>query len=323
VSSDRAPTPRWTAADVPDQRGRTVVVTGANTGIGFETARIFAERAATVILACRDVRKAQDAATRIRAAAPGASVEVERLDLASLASVRDAAARLRAGYPALDLLINNAGVMMPPRRPTEDGFELTFGTNHLGPFALTGLLLDRLLAAPGSRIVTVSSIGHRRGHIAFDDLQAARRYRAAPAYFQSKLANLMFTYELARRLAEAGAPTLAVAAHPGNAYTELPREMSWAARAAMSPRLRPVMSWLLQSAEMGAYATVRAAVDPAARGGDYYGPPGRFQFTGFPARVQSSARSHDVDAQRRLWAESERLTGVTYRIAGLTSPHAG
>ncbi len=304
-----ATTPRWTEACVPRQRDRTVVITGGNTGLGFVVARVLAGAGATVVLACRNPARADAAATRIRTAVPGARVATQQLDLAALASVQAAAQQLAAAYPRIDLLINNAGGLNPRQQRTEDGFERTLATNHLGPFALTGLLLDRLLATPGSRVVTVSSIGHRRGVINFDDLQFDRGYRFHHAYFQSKLANLMFTYELQRRLAAAGAATIAVAAHPGNARTEFGRDMNWAARTAMSPRLRLLTSWLMQSPEVGALATVRAATDPQARGGDYYGPPGRAQFTGYPVRVESTARSHDAAVQQRLWHESERLTG--------------
>jgi NAD(P)-dependent dehydrogenase (short-subunit alcohol dehydrogenase family) len=303
----------WSEADVPDQAGRTAVVTGANAGIGLETARVLAGRRAHVVLACRDPRKGKDAAAAIGSGFPHADLNVVHLDLASLASVREAAVELCA-LDRIDLLINNGGVMEPPYEQTEDGFELTFATNHLGHFALTGLLLDRMLEIPGSRIVTVSSEGHTSGVIDFDDLQSARGYRPEQAYFQSKLANLMFTYELQRRLAAAGAPTIAVAAHPGNARTGFGREMPLPVRVAMRPELWMLTSWLMQSPERGALAAVRAAVDPGVRGGEYYGPPGRAQFTGYPERVESNDRSHDTAAQRRLWRESERLTGVTYRI---------
>jgi NAD(P)-dependent dehydrogenase (short-subunit alcohol dehydrogenase family) len=309
-------TAQWTSADVPDQRGRTVVVTGGNTGLGFEAAQVFAQSGATVVLACRNPDRAEDARARIAAATPAARVSTQRLDLASLASVRRAAEQLRADHPRIDLLVNNAGGVRPSRGVTEDGFELTLATNHLGPFAFTGLLLDRLLATPGSRIVTVSSIGHRRGTIHFDDLDLEHGYRYQTAYFQAKLANLMFTYELQRRLAASGASTIAVAAHPGNARTEFGRDMSVVTRAVMNPRMRLFTSWLLQSPQMGALATLRAATDPNASGGEYYGPPGRAQFTGYPTRVDSSPRSHDTEAQPRLWQESERLTGVTYPFPG-------
>ena len=311
--------PQWTADDVPDQRGRTIVITGANTGIGFETALVLARRGADVVLACRNPQRATDARARITATAPTGNISILQLDLASLTSVREAAEQLRAQHPRIDVLINNAGGVRPRHAVTEDGFEMTLATNHLGPFAFTGLILDRLLATPDSRIVTVSSIGHRRGVMNFDDLHAERGYRFQPAYFQAKLANLMFTYELQRRLAQTGAKTIAVAAHPGNARTEFGRDMSAPARVTMSPRLRLLTSWLLQSPQMGALSPLRAASDPSVRGGEYYGPPGRSQFTGHPARVESSDRSHDVEAQRRLWQESERLTGVTYALGASTA----
>jgi NAD(P)-dependent dehydrogenase (short-subunit alcohol dehydrogenase family) len=265
-----------------------------------------------VVLACRYVVKAERAADRIRNEVGGADLDVVHLDLASLASVREAADKLRSNYPRLDLLINNAGVMAVPYQRTEDGFELTLATNHLGHFAFTGLLLERLLATAGSRIVTVSSIAHRRGAMHFDDLQSVHHYKPGDGYGQSKLANLLFTYELQARLEAAGAGTIALAAHPGNARTELWRTSSRVERVLISPRLRWLNFWLVQSAELGALPTLRAAVDPSARGGDYYGPAGPFQFTGYPTRVESSTRSHDAVAQRRLWDLSEQLTGVSY-----------
>jgi NAD(P)-dependent dehydrogenase (short-subunit alcohol dehydrogenase family) len=291
---------RWTAADVPDQSGRTAVVTGANSGLGLATAGMLASRGATVVLACRDLARAGQAADRIRAGAPGAGVHVLRLDLASLASVRAAASQIRATWPRLDLLINNAGVMRPPYQRSADGFELTFATNHLGHFALTGLVLDRLLATPGSRVVTVSSVGHRDGVMRFDDLQFERGYRADDAYAQSKLANLLFTYELAARLRAAGQGTIALAAHPGLARTGLFRWDPRLTRALLSPALRPLTFWGLHGAQAGALPTLRAATDPAARAGEYYGPGGWHEYTGYPVRVGSAGPSHDLASRRRL-----------------------
>lgn len=297
----------WSEADIPAQAGRTAVVTGATSGIGFQTARALAAQGAAVVLACRDTGRGKEAADRITALSPAATVSVVRLDLASLASVREAATEIRAGHDRIDLLINNAGVMIPPYGRTADGFELQFGTNHLGHFALTGLLLDRLLPVPGSRVVTVASQAHRAGRINFGDLQWQRRYRRQAAYGQSKLANLMFTYELQRRLAAAGSTTAALAAHPGFARTGLTRHMpGWLqAGAVLSPS---------QDAAGGALPTLRAATDPAAAGGEYYGPSGLFQLRGAPQRVDSSGRSHDRAVQQRLWQESGRLTGVTYPV---------
>jgi NAD(P)-dependent dehydrogenase (short-subunit alcohol dehydrogenase family) len=298
---------------VPDQTGRTAVVTGSSSGIGFETARVLAERGAHVVLACRDPDKARDAAARICDGVPEPDVEVLRLDLSSLRSVRGAAGNLRSACEGIDLLINNGGIMEPPYTKTVDGFELTFATNHLCHFALTGLLLDRLLATPDSRVVTVSSEGHARGVMNFVDLQSANGYRPDHAYYQSKLANLLFTYELDRRLRAAGAQTIALACHPGIVLTNLYRTRSRLERALLSPRLRILNSRLVQSTQMGALPTLRAATGAAARGGEFYGPPGR-GYTGHPVRVESSARSRDTAAQHRLWQESERLTDVTYPI---------
>jgi NAD(P)-dependent dehydrogenase (short-subunit alcohol dehydrogenase family) len=317
---------RWTAQDVGDQHGRIAVITGASSGLGLETARMLADHGATVVLAGRDAGKIARAARQLRALLPAASAEraadavqpdriqTAELDLASLESVRTAAVGLTERFPKLDLLINNAGVMMPPYGLTKDGYELQFGTNHLGHFALTGLLMNALLAAPGSRVVTVSSNGHRAGRMNFADLQSTRHYQRMAAYGRSKLANLMFTYELQRRLSAAGANTLALAAHPGTARTELARHMPGMAQGAMGSRWGVLNSWWVQDAAMGALPTLRAATDPAAIGGTYYGPDGLFQLTGYPVVVTSSARSHSKEAQRRLWVESEQLTGITYPV---------
>ena len=296
---------RWTSDDVPSQQGRVAVVTGANTGLGFETAQILAARGASVVLAVRNLEKGKEAAARIAAAAPGASVTVQELDLTSLDSVRAAAGELGAAHPRIDLLICNAGVMYPPKQTTGDGFELQFGTNHLGHFALTGLLLERMLPVPGSRVVTVSSVGHRiRARIHFDDLQWERSYSRVGAYGQSKLANLMFTYELQRRLSGA-VTTIAVAAHPGLAATELMRH---------SPAAAIVAPLFSQNAAMGALPVLRAATDPGVVGGQYYGPSGFLGTRGYPELAASSGRSHDEAVQRRLWTVSEELTGVTFPV---------
>jgi NAD(P)-dependent dehydrogenase (short-subunit alcohol dehydrogenase family) len=305
---------KWTAADIPDQTGRTAVITGANTGLGYETAAALAGRGARVVLAVRNLEKGKQAVARITAATPGAEVELQELDLTSLESVRAAAARLRSGHDRIDLLINNAGVMYTPRSTTKDGFELQFGTNHLGHFAFTGLLLDRLVPV-ASRVVTVSSIGHRiRAAIHFDDLQWERRYSRVGAYGQSKLANLLFTYELQRRLAPHGT-TIAVAAHPGGSNTELLRNLPRPIAAASSLLVEPLM----QGADLGALPTLRAATDPGVLGGQYFGPDGFQEIRGYPKVVASSAQSHDVELQRRLWAVSEELTGVVYPVSSLGS----
>jgi len=298
---------KWTSDDVPGQHGRLAVVTGANTGLGFQTAQVLAAHGASVVLAVRDTEKGKAAAARIAGTAPGADVTVQPLDLASLDSIRAAAAELRASHPRIDLLINNAGVMFPPKQTTGDGFELQLGTNHLGPFALTGLLLPQMLPVPGSRVVTVSSQAHRlRARINFGDLQSERSYRRVAAYSQSKLANLMFTYELHRRLSGAGT-TIAVAAHPGLAATELTRNTP-AIAAFLYARL------LSQTPAMGALPTLRAATDPGVLGGQYYGPGGFLGARGYPELAESSRQSHDTAIQRRLWTVSEQLTGVTFPV---------
>ena len=295
----------FTEQSIPDQHGRVAIVTRANTGLGFETARMLAERGASVVLAVRDVEKGRQAAARIRG-----DVFVQALDLTSLESVRTAAAELRASHPRIDLLINNAGVMYTPKQTTADGFELQFGTNHLGHFALTGLLLEQLLPVPGSRVVTVSSVGHRiRAAIHFDDLQWQRSYNRVEAYGQAKLANLMFTYELQRRLASHGS-TVAVAAHPGVSNTELTRNSPAMLRVPVTA-LAPLLT---QTPAMGALPTLRAATDSAVLGGQYYGPGNRGEARGYPKVVTSSPDSYDLTVQQRLWTASEELTGVTFPV---------
>jgi NAD(P)-dependent dehydrogenase (short-subunit alcohol dehydrogenase family) len=296
---------KWTTADIPDQTGRTAIITGANTGLGYETAAALAAKGAHVVLAVRNIEKGKEAARRIEQANPDASVGVQELDLTSLESIRSAADELRSKYDSIDLLINNAGVMFTPKSTTKDGFELQFGTNHLGHFALTNLLLDRVLAAPGSRVVTVSSIGHRfaRRGIRFDDLQWENGYSRIGAYGQAKLANLLFTYELQRRLQ--GTNTIAVASHPGGSNTELMRNLPVVIRWAGS-----LLAPLFQGADMGALPTLRAATDPGVLGGQYFGPDGFGEQRGYPKVVASSVASHDTDAQRRLWTVSEELTSV-------------
>lgn len=300
----------WTAADIPDQTGRVAVITGANTGLGYETAAALADHGARVVLAVRNLDKGKDAAARITAKSPHADVALQELDLTSLNSVRTAAERLKSDYDRIDLLINNAGVMYTPKETTKDGFEMQFGTNHLGHFALTGLLLDRLLPVAGSRVVTVSSMGHRiLADIHFDDLQWERSYNRVAAYGQAKLANLLFTYELQRRLAPHGT-TIAAAAHPGGSNTELGRYTPTVFR----PLVNVFFSVIAQDAAMGALPTLRAATDPGVLGGQYYGPDGFAETRGYPKIVSSSAKSHDPDRQRRLWAVSEELTGVRYPL---------
>jgi NAD(P)-dependent dehydrogenase (short-subunit alcohol dehydrogenase family) len=303
----------WTAADIPDQTGRTAVVTGANSGLGYHTALELARHGAHVVLACRDADRGADALRRLAAAAPDASVELGVLDLADLASVRRFAETHTAERGGPDLLVNNAGVMALPLRRTVDGFEMQFGTNHLGHFALTGLLLPGLLARPGARVVTVSSAMHRVGQIDFDNLNAERAYHRWRAYGQSKLANLLFTLELQRRLEAAGAAVLAAAAHPGYAATNLQTTgVRMAGRRRMEPLVRLGIRLLAQPDALGALPSLFAATDPTVRGGDYIGPDGLLEQRGNPKRVPRSRRAQDTATARRLWDVSEDLTGIRY-----------
>lgn len=302
---------RWSGEDIPAQHGRTALVSGASTGLGFAIAEALARRGADVVLACRDAGRAAAAADRIWAGSPGAVVRTLLVDFASLASVRAAGRWLHAEYDRLDLLVNNVGGFRVRYAVTEDGFESTIAVNHLGPFAFTGLVLDLLTGVPGSRIVTVGSNGHRNGTIDPADLdpERGRAYRFMAAYNRAKLANLLFAHELDRRLRATGVPTIAVAGHPGLARTEGGREMNPLIRAALNPKVNPLALALSQSAAKGALGPLRAATDPHARGGDYFGPRGR---TGYPEPVPASALSHDAVLRRRLWDASEKLTDVTY-----------
>ncbi len=305
---------RWTPELLPDLADRTFVITGANSGIGLEAARVLAHKGARVVLACRSAEKATAALDGIRAGRADARVEAMSLDLASLASVRSFADALAARLPdGFDVLVNNAGVMALPRRLTADGFEMQFGTNHLGHFALTGLALPLLAKRAGARVVNVSSGVHWGGRVNFDDLMGERAYNRWTAYFQSKLANLLFTRELNKRLAAKQPSTIALAAHPGYSATNL-QQVSAEAQGAFEVSAMKVNNALFaQSAPMGALPTVRAAADGAVKGDDFYGPS-MFSF-GYPTPARRSAKAVDDDAARRLWDASVKLTGVDY--AGL------
>jgi len=294
---------KWTKNDMPDLTGKIAIVTGANTGLGFETALGLAEKRATVVLAVRSMERGQKAIYKILETVPGASVSLQKLDLGSLESVRVAAEEIKSQFKQIDILINNAGIFSGTGK-TVDGFELRFGTNHLGHFALTGLLLDTILATPNARIVTVESVAHKRKKkLSFDDV-ITEPDKCFPAYGRSKLANLLFTYELQRRLE--GANTIAVAAHPGVAYSEIvrsfPKFIVWAARFVMQPTA------------IGALPTLRAASDPDVSGGQYYGPRGRKERRGYPIVVKSNAMSHDEDLQKKLWEMSEEFSGVSFPV---------
>jgi NAD(P)-dependent dehydrogenase (short-subunit alcohol dehydrogenase family) len=302
---------KWTAADIRDQSGRTAVVTGANSGLGLATAEALAAAGAEVVMACRNTAKAEAGAAAIRKRRPEAALVVEPLDLADLTSVRAFAERFGAERQGLDLLINNAGVMAPPRRQTADGFELQLGTNHLGHFALTGLLLDRMADREDARVVTVSSTAHKFGRINFDNLQGERRYFRWFAYGQSKLANVLFMAELERRLRAGGSTVKSLAAHPGYADTNL----QTAAPPLFDRAVFAVSNRLLaQSSEMGALPQLYAATRPNLDGGLFIGPDGFEEQRGHPRVVGVASRGRDEAAAARLWEVSEELTGVGYGL---------
>ncbi len=302
----------WNVGDIPDQTGRTAVITGANSGLGLHTATALARRGAHVVLAVRNTSKGQEAARQI---APQGNAEVRELDLSSLESIRSFATELP--HDRVDVLVNNAGIMMTPPQKTADGFELQFGTNHLGHFALTGLLLERVQRASAGRIVTVSSIEHKPGHIHFDDLQLEQGYAPRKAYQQSKLANAVFGLELDRRLRAADSPTISVLAHPGYSDTNLQST----GPTGLMKRLMSVSNRVVaQSAERGALPTLLAATSPDVKGGEFYGPDGFNEMRGDPTKVDPTARAQDQETGKRLWTVSEELTGVSY---ALPSPVAG
>jgi NAD(P)-dependent dehydrogenase (short-subunit alcohol dehydrogenase family) len=301
-------TKNWTMDNIPDLTGKVVIVTGANSGIGFEAAKAFARKGARAILACRNMEKAQAALTQIQAEIPDASAEIMHLDLANLKSVHQFADVFKAKYDRLDVLLNNAGIMMVPYGTTEDGFERQFGTNHLGHFALTGLLIDLLLKTPDARVVNVSSTGHRFGVMDFDNLmyEGGKGYSRMGAYGRAKLANLLFTYELQRRFEAAGANAIAVAAHPGISDTNLASHYTdqWYFK-----MIRPLFGRMIQSAAMGALPSLRAATDPHVSGGQYFGPDGPREARGYPVIAESNDASHNEADARRLWDVSVQLTG--------------
>ena len=310
----------WATAHVPDQSGRTAVVTGANSGIGLETARALAARGAKVVLACRDLTKAARARADIDASVPGASLELIRLDLADLDSVRRFAEAYAAKHDRLDLLINNAGVMAIPKRETADGFEMQFGTNVLGHFALTARLLPLVLDTPASRVVWLSSLAHKGGRIDFDDLMRTSGYSPWGVYQQSKLADLVLALELQRRLDAAGADTLSVAAHPGWTATNL--QTTGAQMAGNKPQ-EVVMGWFNAAFAMdtwkGALPTLVAATASGVRPGDYVGPGGLGEVWGLPDRAAISDRAQDPTTGRRLWERCEALTGVTADVPAIAA----
>ncbi|MET0984872.1 MAG: oxidoreductase [Steroidobacteraceae bacterium] len=292
--------------DVRSLRGNTIVVTGSNTGIGFATAKLLASKGAAIVMACRNQEKGERARAHIKAELPHADLRVVRLDLSSLASVRECVAEVNTELDKIDALINNAGLMMPPLQRTADGFEMQFGTNVLGHFAFTGLVLPLLLRTPNARVVWLSSVAHWNGRIDFDNLNAERGYSSWRAYAQSKLGDLMLAYEMQRRLTSAGASLQSLAAHPGGTQSDLSRHNPFL-------RVLNVLSQpFTQSTDAGAMPSIRAAVDPSAKGGEFYGPGGMTTMTGPATRQRSSRRSHDAAVAMKLWQACEGLTGVRW-----------
>ncbi len=312
-------TTAWTHEDIHDLTGQTIVVTGANSGIGFEATLHLAGKGAHVVLASRNEEKATAAIAKIARRFPHAQTSFIRLDLADLSSVQSFADAFLENHDRLDVLINNAGIMAIPKRKTTDGFEMQLGTNHLGHFALTGLLLPRLLSTENSRIVNVSSMAHRFGKIRFDDLHGDRTYDPWKAYGQSKLANLLFTYELDHRLRTQHADTIAVACHPGYSATNLQAVGPQMSNSSFMERMSALGNQVVaQSAYMGALPTLYAATADDIAGGDYIGPDGAFEMRGYPKKVKSNARSQSVETGRKLWEVSARLTGIHYDIPNPT-----
>ena len=305
---------KWTAEDIPDQTGRTVLVTGANSGLGLRTSEALAARGAAVLMACRNQEKAAAALDSVKAVATGPPPEVIALDLADLSSVQQAAEQVEGSVERLDVLINNAGVMALPKRTTADGFEMQLGTNHLWHFALTGRLMPSLLRSEAPRVVTVSSNGHRTGRMNWDDLMWEKtRYSKWLAYGRTKLANLLFAYELARRARAAGSPLISAAAHPGYANTNLSSQgPDMAGRKLFLKVIGVFESALAQPDAQGALPQLYAATMPDVETGTYYGPDGFMAQRGYPERQPSSARSNDEADAKRLWEWSEKQTGVTY-----------
>ncbi|MDP9848690.1 oxidoreductase [Streptosporangium lutulentum] len=304
---------RWTADNIPDQAGRTFVVTGANSGLGLETTRELVRRGAKVIMAVRDPGRGRKALDELSAEQPKGALELRPLDLSDLDSVRSFAEAVIADGTPVDVLVNNAGVMMCPRTSTKQGFELQFATNHLGHFALTGLLLGTLRAARDARVVTVSSGLHRRGVIDFDDINGERKYSPSGAYAQSKLANVLFALELDRRVRAAGIPVKSILAHPGYSATNL---QSSGPTGLLNLLMKISNRLVAQDVRMGALNQLYAATDPNAATGQFIGPDGRGESKGHPTLVRPSEAGQDVEVARRLWDLSERLTGVRFDLAG-------
>jgi len=304
---------KWTTENIPDLSGKVIIVTGGNSGIGYESVKAFSEKGAQVILACRSIEKGESAKAEIMKNNPTGKIEVMTLDLMDLSSVKNFAAKFKEKYNRLDILLNNAGIMIPPYGLTKDGFESQIGTNHLGHFALSGLLIDLLIKTPKSRVVSTSSIAHKNGKMDFESFlfDNGNGYTPMKAYGRSKLANLLFIYELQRRFETKNIESIAVAAHPGVAQTNLTRYVEGKFYYRI---LKPLSSIFLQSPAIGALPQIRAAVDPNVKGGDYYGPDGFNEMKGSPVKVKSSPASYNIDDAKKLWEISEKLTGINFKL---------
>lgn len=304
---------KWTENDIPDLGGKVIIITGANNGIGFENTKEFARKNATVIMACRNLSKGQKALEKVKNNVPDGQIELMELDLANISSIKRFATSFKEKYSKLDILLNNAGIMMVPYRKTADGFESQIGTNHLGHFTLTALLFDVLKQTSGSRIINVSSEGHNFGEMDWNDFMFEKKYGRVKAYGRSKLANLLFTYELDRRLKAKNIPVLALASHPGTANTGLGDHLFGPVKFFLKPI---VFFFIAQSAYKGSLPSARAAVDPDVKGGEYFGPKGFLgtETRGSPTMVQSNEQSHNLEDATILWEKSEELTGIMFQI---------
>ncbi len=304
---------KWAIKNIPDLSGKVIIVTGGNSGLGFESVKAFADNGAEVVMASRNIEKGEEAKARIKKHNTSARIKVLHLDLMDLISVKNFADKFKETSKRLDVLVNNAGVMIPPYTLTKEGFESQMGTNHLGHFALTGHLINMLVKTPGARVVSVSSIAHKTGKMDFNNLlfEEGRGYEPMKAYRRSKLANLLFTYELQRFFEKKNIDAISVAAHPGISYTNL---MRFIETKLFFRIFRPLASLLLQNPANGALPQIRAAVDPDVKGGDYFGPDGFIEVSGSPVRVKSNSASHNEKDAKKLWEISEKLTGVDFRI---------
>ena len=303
----------WTSENISDLSGKVIIVTGGNSGLGYESVKAFAMKGADVVLASRSMEKGEEARAEILKDVPDGKIEVMQLDLGDLESVKNFASEFKLGHKKLDVLLNNAGIMMTPYFTTKDGFEAQLGTNHLGHFALTGLMMDVILKTQGARIVNVSSGAHKSGEMDFSNLQYENGigYKPMKAYGRSKLSNLLFTYELQRKLEAAKKDTISVAAHPGVAMTNLARHLEGKF---LYKILTPLFKMMAQDQAMGALPQIRASVDPDVKGSEYYGPDGKKEYKGYPVLVPSNEASHNLEDAAKLWEESEKLTGVNIDI---------